>query len=289
MGTRFRLIDLFAVVMIGGLLIALLMPALEHRSRTPSKRSICSNHQRMLALAFQNHDNAHNRYPGYTNFVGDRRAPWLVRLLPYLEQQYVSDAWESTPLNQSPPTPAIPLMLCPSDARAAKGPFTSFVANAGMAGMQNEAIANGMLHNAAPNPNDRRVRGPFICAAQVVDGTSCTLILSENRHATTWDDLRPGFEKQATVFVWHPLTKPKPIHRINGPAPKNFVSDDTARPSGGHRGGVLAAYVDGHVGFLSDQLGYQLYQQLMTTNDAKSAIPNKSKLLSREEMAEEMR
>lgn len=100
----FSLVELLVAITIIGLLMALLLPAIQ-AAREVSHRATCSNNIRQLALAAANHESAHGRYPpGYlgetpaaisiqpttNSYVGH-----LVYLMPYLELDSVYNVWAS--------------------------------------------------------------------------------------------------------------------------------------------------------------------------------------------------
>jgi len=98
----FTLIELLVVITIIGVLIALLMPAVQ-AAREAARRMQCSSNLKQLALALHNYESSHGRYPpagigyGWCRFseqYGDKHitnANGLVFLLPYLEQQSLYD------------------------------------------------------------------------------------------------------------------------------------------------------------------------------------------------------
>jgi len=92
----FTLVELLVVITIIGILIALLLPAVQS-ARESARRASCSNNLKQLALATQQHVTKHEQYPtgGWGWFwVGDadrghdRKQPggWIYNILPYLEQ-----------------------------------------------------------------------------------------------------------------------------------------------------------------------------------------------------------
>jgi prepilin-type processing-associated H-X9-DG protein len=115
------------------------------------------------------------------------------------------------------------------------------------------------------------------------DGTSMTIMVSENIQATTWADAsfldtklasRPllAREKAGTptnVFVWHNSNKAKQSWLINGATESGPTPLDTARPSSEHKGGVNTAFADGHVVFLKDSIDYTVYARLMSSDGKK--------------------
>jgi prepilin-type N-terminal cleavage/methylation domain-containing protein/prepilin-type processing-associated H-X9-DG protein len=98
----FTLVELLVVIAIIGILVALLLPAVQ-AARESGRRLQCSNHLKQIGLAFLNHENAHGYLPsdGWgMAWVGDpdrgfgKRQPggWVFSVLPYLEFQTLHDS-----------------------------------------------------------------------------------------------------------------------------------------------------------------------------------------------------
>ena len=97
----FTLVELLVVIAIIGILVALLLPAVQ-AAREAARRSQCTNHLKQLALASHNHHDAQKHFPsggwGY-NWVGDAdrgfgmRQPggWVFHVLPFIEEQTLFD------------------------------------------------------------------------------------------------------------------------------------------------------------------------------------------------------
>jgi prepilin-type N-terminal cleavage/methylation domain-containing protein len=99
--TGFTLVELLVVIAIIGVLVALLLPAVQ-AAREAARRTQCSNQLRQLGLAFQNHHDAHKHLPtggwgfmwlGYPDYGFGKAQPggWLYNILPFIEQQALHD------------------------------------------------------------------------------------------------------------------------------------------------------------------------------------------------------
>ncbi|MDD3586576.1 MAG: DUF1559 domain-containing protein [Thermoguttaceae bacterium] len=125
----FTLVELLVVIAIIGILIAILLPAVQ-AAREAARRMQCTNHMRHLAIACHNyHDNFTTSYPAgaFSCKGGDgrvRRISGFVSLLPYMEQaplydQILSDKF-SADFNEDTQTKdymkgRLSELLCPSD------------------------------------------------------------------------------------------------------------------------------------------------------------------------------
>jgi prepilin-type N-terminal cleavage/methylation domain-containing protein/prepilin-type processing-associated H-X9-DG protein len=80
----FTLVELLVVIAIIGVLVALLLPAIQ-AAREASRRSSCSNHLKQIGLAIQNYESSRSKVPpAYLSGIG--HATWLVLIMPYLEE-----------------------------------------------------------------------------------------------------------------------------------------------------------------------------------------------------------
>lgn len=135
----FTLVELLAVVAIIGVLVALLLPAVQ-AAREAARRSSCSNKIVQLVMAVHQYDSAHQVYPPGTvdasgpilNQLKGYHHGWIEQVLPYLEKEAVYhhiDRDVSVYHRTNMPVRKIRLswLLCPSNPQAS-GPYSHYAA-----------------------------------------------------------------------------------------------------------------------------------------------------------------
>jgi len=130
----FTLIELLVVIAIIGVLVALLLPAVQ-QAREAARRSQCKNNLKQIGLAMHNYADVHGTFPfGSTQWKGGPPAwgdvtrgmiGWGVDLLPYIDQTAVYNLWVPTAdgnagVNERAREMSISVYNCPSDMNAGK-------------------------------------------------------------------------------------------------------------------------------------------------------------------------
>ena len=205
----FTLVELLVVIAIIGVLVALLLPAVQ-AARESARRMQCGNHLKQITLAVHNYaDTSSSTFPAgaYSCCCGT----WLGGILPFMEQKNLSDNYQFFGGLQVPPLDACPgprryggatnlpvtqtqvkPYTCPSDTNSKSGAlsgisFHNYVANYG-----NTTETRLATFKTTTNGQPNRFGGaPFIWVrswnqspqnirmAEIVDGTSNTLAFSE--------------------------------------------------------------------------------------------------------------
>ncbi len=182
----FTLVELLVVIAIIGVLVALLLPAVQ-AAREAVRRTSCQNNLGQLILAVHNYEMAHEMYPPGTI---DAKGPivnarlgyhhnWLIQILPYLEQRNTWNAVDkrvgvyhakNVPLESL----HLHIRLCPSSAAP-----------------RHNTLCYAGVHHDAEKPIDARDNGMFFLNSRlryedIGDGASNTIFLGE-KHPDGWD------------------------------------------------------------------------------------------------------
>lgn len=198
----FTLVELLVVIAIIGVLVALLLPAVQ-AAREAARRSQCGNNLKQIGLAMHNYHDVHNALVSRTGGT-QGPSPWhdsnngqlsgWIGLLPFMEQgplwNEISGGVEYPPGPGGRATPfgpmawsndyrpfrqQVPTLLCPSDATGAQRP-------ANTQGRSNYRFSSGDTINN--NAYDQPTRGPFgyhyyTRFAEATDGLSNTIAVGE--------------------------------------------------------------------------------------------------------------
>jgi len=254
------------VIAIIAVLIGLLLPAVQS-AREAGRRVQCSNHLKQVGTAVAAAHDARRSYPTGRKTRDNLDVSWAFRLLPFMEQAAIHDAWNSTlpasdPGNSEAMRRAVPTFFCPSRrSPAADRNFdnNNSIPPAGFLGVAagGDYAANaGTYFNYAPTGSggiDPARAGPIhtlssIRSSQVSDGLSKTFVIGE-RHlpptisgAGAMDHYNKG---DTAMFA---ADTPHTLFRDTYRGLADSVDDTNNRKFGSlHPGVSQFVFLDGHV------------------------------------------
>jgi prepilin-type N-terminal cleavage/methylation domain-containing protein/prepilin-type processing-associated H-X9-DG protein len=296
--TGFTLVELLVVITIIGMLMALLLPAV-NAAVEAARQITCKNNMRQLGVAAVSFESSKQRFPGYSEKIGatDFSFSWLAAILPNIDHHDWYDEFQDGTWVPADGARYSELFICPSDPPISNSaPENSYVINAGcwipVSDLNNATVVNEKEIPANGIAHDFRSRGRATTMEYVSasDGASYTLLVSENIQAPQ------GWQvggKYGATFVWHIDGGAANYRMINDKGDKQshlevgFAAPyDMCRPSSFHSGGVNAVFCDTRTIFLREDLGgtgtsdgYLVYQQLMTPNGKESSMTNTTYIL----------
>ncbi len=193
----FTLVELLVVITIIGILIALLLPAVQ-AAREAARRMQCTNNLHQLGIGVQNYLNTHRVFP--MNRTGQTMQNWsaLAMIAAYVEQanmynrlNFRLDPYQTTTgagttsnpgVNQEVAQTVVDAFLCPSDPggviNADKLAPTSYLFNVGSGTVNNGSIS--VSSTTGLGPDGIAYQGSAVRMAEITDGTSNTLAIGES-------------------------------------------------------------------------------------------------------------
>ncbi len=302
----FTLVELLVVIAIIGILIALLLPAVQ-AARESARRTQCTNNLKQLSLAMHNFEGTHKCLPFSRTGGRPQSISWAVCVLPYIEQEGLNDMFVSNlgfpmyePISEnalsniritvnninrtqfqatgalSVPVPAF---LCPSRRKTPAISANGGAANGNVQGILSDyAVCYGTTTNS--NAND----GPFwlnqvdklgvgMRFNEMLDGTSNTFLMGE-KHVTpaTLQNHEAGILDTNDYCVYAGRNAFS-VGRIGGPSTPLALrlTDAYINQFGSwHSGGVLFAFVDGNVRPIRPSITGTILGRLAARQDGQS-------------------
>ena len=301
----FTLVELLVVIAIIGILIALLLPAVQ-AAREAARRNQCENNLKQMGLALQSHVDAQKRFPTGRNRYDQYALSWAYYILPYMEESTLYSAYNSsvrdddTANTQTMRTP-LPMYACPSrrspaadrnfdnndapPAAAAQhcAALGDYAANAGYlytTGMTNSTDTTGVVYIQFGTYNPAEA-GPIFSASRiavrhVTDGLSKTLAIGERYIPAVPSGTQPGMEDYSqgdTAFVSG--DQPRTIFAGTKDGLATGPNDTgTAKFGSLHPGVVQFVFLDGHVSPIDDTIAAKDLMALSSIAGGETVIQN---------------
>lgn len=298
----FTLVELLVVIAIIGVLVALLLPAIQ-AAREAARRSQCINNLKQIGLALQTYSDTHGRYPLGRNSTDQRGVSWSFELLPHMEQPAIYSAYDPNqevfqPANATAMRSPVSTFYCPSrrqpaadrnfdnDDVAPPAEYQNVAAGGDYAGCAGLDQGFGRGDEEGRPPEERggvlysysRIKNRF-----VTDGLSLSLAVGERYIPTTFetepDDALLQFEQGDTAFFAADNVmvafRGTECGLAGGATDTTNASCDTTLPDNDanekfgseHAGITQFVFLDGHVSSINNDIDVVTLQRLSTIAD----------------------
>lgn len=269
----FTLVEVLVVIAIMGMLVALLLPAVQ-MARESARRTECQNNLKQIGIAVQSHDDARKRFPTGRNRFDQFSVSWAFFLLPYIEETTLYSSYDAKArVDESCNTQAmrtpVAIYACPSRRKAAadrnfdnndappkvlaSATLSDYAANAGleydtgMVGGDASASVFGQYNRADAGPI---FSGSKIGGRQVTDGLSKTIAIGERHIPPVPPGTPPEMEHYAigdTAAI--PGDTPHTVFRGAGSGLATGPDDaDRTKFGSAHASNLVqVVFLDGHV------------------------------------------
>ncbi len=279
----FTLVELLVVIAIIGILIALLLPAVQ-AAREAARRMQCSNNLKQIVLALHNYHGSHKVFPPGNPFTsgGNVSMGWHRDILPYVEQggshERLQDGWVTM---LAPTSYVCPSAVNTVDEYDKTSPGTCYIGVTG-AGKNANIETLESAHCGNYYTDGILYPGSKIKISDITDGTHSTLLVGERAYMIrewtrgAWWEGNSSKKTKVCVYSsknvrWPLNSKPQDIGyylfdpNVPPGAAKTLLFNDIMFGST-HPGGVQFGFADGSVNFLSESIDYALFQDLATIN-----------------------
>jgi prepilin-type N-terminal cleavage/methylation domain-containing protein len=294
----FSLVELLVVIAIIGILVALLLPAIQ-AAREAARRISCKNNVKQIAVGMHNYESSFGKLPpGYEYSWGvqgnQRGYSWATWLLPYMELKTFYDRIDFDKpvfdnVNAAIREEHIPILLCPTDEVSPTGfvemgderyAMASYVANFGTPDLDEDQVQiQGEFNPLGPfdGPWGPFYRNSATNLSHITDGLSHTLMIGERQNGPF---RLPGvhgshFEYETTwIGAVRDSDDPTDDHGHmslfqTGHTPNASLSDDRD-VSASHAGVAQFLMCDGSIHTVSEDVDLEVYRALGTMNHSEA-------------------
>ena len=279
----FTLVELLVVIAIIGVLIALLLPAVQ-AAREAGRKMSCQNNLKQIGVAIHNYENTHGAFPP-SRVSSPRKHSWTPMALPFCEQaalaqQYRKDKDWNDAANRTVIQTPVALFRCPSTPERSEDPISG--AGFGDYGSLNEVKFDFYESNGIKNPGQTGgvlLKSVSIKHSWIIDGLSNTIMIGEDagrpdlwrrgvqvpdrrtNDGNGWADPNCGFSLSGTTLDGV---------LAGGPCVVNCSNDSELYSF--HNGGVNTCFADGSVHFITEQIKPDVLAALITRAGKESAM-----------------
>ncbi len=272
----FTLVELLVVIAIIGILIALLLPAVQS-AREAARRMQCSNNEKNIGLALLNYHDNHGVFPPGT-FGSGTSWSWSARILPFMEVGDIHKQIDFS-FNYNEYRPTVPPVvinnramktfvttyICPSApepkliACCGAIPGDEDTAETNYSAVATHRDGNEAFYARDPNGTGIMFLNSATKLRDVTDGTSMTFMVAECDLDQN-DPYNPS-SKQNWGKIWASENRVTTAYGIN-----SSLGHVHAPVRSRHPGGAQFVFADGHVEFVNERIDQKILQALTTRN-----------------------